>query len=571
VSPSVNYFISKFFPIPLICQLHWSTGRLCEVKTMDYPQLPPNTFRPIQNAADLEDQQQQQQQWCHLTVGSSGQGSFIRSSPLPSPLPRSSSRLTKALWRQGSDNWSSTGGSRQSSRPGSAAAQAAGGSRPPSTSHMSACRSGNSSTTTDVSRNFQQLSVSTRRAAFKTQKWSHSFDQTCLTSAAPASSPGGGVGPGARRRQSSLQQKSLDLDSGYLGSPASSGLASHSSQSWIDNSSGCGHTHTEGDEDASGQLEQGGGLQLEGAKRELARLITSQTQETFLRSASLPSFPESFPVLSLPEDQGVGQDCSRLFGTFPEPMPVQEELDALDEEIKRIVGDVASGGRQPDAKGECLRPRPVNTSFFPALVAGSRVPSLDRSAGQVDEGDEDEDEEDDEGDNNNSNNSSSSSKIMLAVVSTVSQTYHLPRHLAVGQASLMTGHTVAPSASSWACGGGPGWGGGHAVAGPGHPCDGQAKAAGTASTLIIPWKYQQLGNSCRDDRLAESDRTTVSLLQSASSDGGGGSESGRKSLGTESESVRASLGPSSQLTASPRFVFKKTSQFSGMCLLFLHY
>ena len=35
--------------------------------------------------------------------------------------------------------------------------------------------------------NFQQLSVTGRRAAFRTQKWSNSFDQSSL---APALSPG---------------------------------------------------------------------------------------------------------------------------------------------------------------------------------------------------------------------------------------------------------------------------------------------------------------------------------------------------------------------------------------------
>ncbi len=141
-------------------------------------------------------------------------------------------------WRRSEEAWSSTG-SRHSSRPGSSTASS---SRPPSQPNVNPpvvagaasvnsaavnpvsglyCKSNNSSTSdVSVARNFQQLSVSSRRALFKTQKWSHSFDQ-------PGFQPGGGgagvnaqMSPG-RRRQSSLQQKSLDLDSGYSGSAGS--------------------------------------------------------------------------------------------------------------------------------------------------------------------------------------------------------------------------------------------------------------------------------------------------------------------------------------------------------------
>ena len=76
------------------------------------------------------------------------------------------------------------------------------------------CKSNNSSTSdVSVARNFQQLSVSSRRALFKTQKWSHSFDQANLTVQAQMS-------PGRRRtqKQTQPQNKSLDLDSGYSGS-----------------------------------------------------------------------------------------------------------------------------------------------------------------------------------------------------------------------------------------------------------------------------------------------------------------------------------------------------------------
>ena len=118
-------------------------------------------------------------------------------------------------WRRSEENWSSTG-SRHSSRPGSSTASS---SRPPSQpqtqagpSSVNACNSvsglyckSNNSSLSDVSvaRNFQQLSVSSRRALFKTQKWSHSFEQQQMS-------------PGKRRQVN----KSLDLDSGYSGSLA---------------------------------------------------------------------------------------------------------------------------------------------------------------------------------------------------------------------------------------------------------------------------------------------------------------------------------------------------------------
>ena len=138
-------------------------------------------------------------------------------------------------WRRSEEAWSSTG-SRHSSRPGSSTASS---SRPPSQPGVQAaqvgqaqcpvasasnqpgqpcnglyCKSNNSSTSdVSVARNFQQLSVSSRRALFKTQKWSHSFDQANLTVQAQMS-------PGRRRtqKQPQPQNKSLDLDSGYSGS-----------------------------------------------------------------------------------------------------------------------------------------------------------------------------------------------------------------------------------------------------------------------------------------------------------------------------------------------------------------
>ena len=145
-----------------------------------------------------------------------------------------------SCWRRSEEAWSSTG-SRHSSRPGSSTASS---SRPPSQPNIQAsggcqaaqlpaasattgqqqgggappcnglyCKSNNSSTSdVSVARNFQQLSVSSRRALFKTQKWSHSFDQANLSVQAQMS-------PGRRRAQVLPQQnKSLDLDSGYSGS-----------------------------------------------------------------------------------------------------------------------------------------------------------------------------------------------------------------------------------------------------------------------------------------------------------------------------------------------------------------
>ena len=133
----------------------------------------------------------------------------------PSALTMSPSHRPKLYncWRRSEENWSSTG-SRHSSRPGSSTASS---SRPPSQPQTSQqqsssvnvsaglyCKSNNSSLSdVSVARNFQQLSVSSRRALFKTQKWSHSFEQQQMS-------------PGKRRQVN----KSLDLDSGYSGSLA---------------------------------------------------------------------------------------------------------------------------------------------------------------------------------------------------------------------------------------------------------------------------------------------------------------------------------------------------------------
>ena len=155
-----------------------------------------------------------------------------------------------SCWRRSEEAWSSTG-SRHSSRPGSSTASS---SRPPSQPSIQTstnpcqasgmatgasvvnpqhpqsqqqagvtavapglyCKSNNSSLSdVSVARNFQQLSVSaaSRRAMFKTQKWSNSFDQPSLAQSQMSS-------PGRRRHHIATNQrenKSLDLDSGYSG------------------------------------------------------------------------------------------------------------------------------------------------------------------------------------------------------------------------------------------------------------------------------------------------------------------------------------------------------------------
>ena len=137
-----------------------------------------------------------------------------------------------SCWRRSEENWSSQG-SRHSSRPGSSTASS---SRPPSQPGVhggptsgppgppasgvpnSLYNKSNNSSSSDVSvaRNFQQLTVSNRRALFKTQRWSQSFDQAALTAAQQAQ-----MSPGKRRHfQAAQMNKSLDLDldSGYSGS-----------------------------------------------------------------------------------------------------------------------------------------------------------------------------------------------------------------------------------------------------------------------------------------------------------------------------------------------------------------
>ena len=66
-------------------------------------------------------------------------------SPPSKPTPK-----LQSAWRQGSDNWSSTGSRQSSSRPGSSLTGAGTGSRPPSQTNILYCKSDNSSTS-DVS------------------------------------------------------------------------------------------------------------------------------------------------------------------------------------------------------------------------------------------------------------------------------------------------------------------------------------------------------------------------------------------------------------------------------------
>ena len=216
--------------------------------------------------------------------------------------------MSEHAWRQGSDNWSSTG----SSRPSSA-------TQPPSCS---------TSCSTPDTANFQQLSLTGRRAAFRTQKWSHSFDQSCL-----AASPGV-----LNRRQ---QHQPLSLDSGYPGSP-SSGLASYQSQTWTETTTAPTAPT------------------IEVARRELAGLMKDNNLSLQAGSGSLPSFPDIFQTAS---------SCLQSSNFYPYPasnegVGTQEDLDELDKEITEIVEQAtASGGvlREMSEENICLKPRPIRS------------------------------------------------------------------------------------------------------------------------------------------------------------------------------------------------------------------
>ncbi len=286
------------------------------------------------NSGGAGQQQQQQQQQPTLSVAS----------PV-SMRPRPNLAM---CYRSNADAWSSAG-SRHSSRPGSSAS-----SRPPSQCGANASgplpplagaavrSASNNSSTSDVSvaRQIQSLSVSSgsreqKHALFKTQKWSHSFDQGCGVSGGVSSaqtSPGGagmgggnGGGGGAsggvqerrRSRQPSLQQRSLDIDSG-VGSLTSDLLKSsfsHDSQGSCSWSGGVG----EQQQQQQGPLQQqhlqqqhvGVCSPVSSARQELfelrqevearssrplltATLSTDVEDELSRSSSGLPSFPNSF-------------------------------------------------------------------------------------------------------------------------------------------------------------------------------------------------------------------------------------------------------------------------------------
>ena len=236
-----------------------------------------------------------------------------------------------SCWRRSEEAWSSTG-SRHSSRPGSSTASS---SRPPSqpnvpgaTASMAQaapavsnvqslyCKSDNSSLSdVSVARNFQQLSVSSRRALFKTQKWSHSFDQVAAQQAQ--------MSPGRRRHVQNQQNKSLDLDSGYSGSwsmtsSALTELPTPTSDSFAPpvqaRVSVCSPLESIKSEAEDPILHQAGWLSH--PSQETISLITPTADGSNL----LPSFPESFK----PEVNLI-------------PAANEESLDDLDEEIKMIV------------------------------------------------------------------------------------------------------------------------------------------------------------------------------------------------------------------------------------------
>lgn len=261
------------------------------------------------------------------------------SSALPVNSPTNSLSVNKApklynCWRNSQEAWSSQG-SRQSSRPGSSAS-----SRPSSQCNNLLYNRSNNNSLTDVSvaRNFQQLSVSTRRAAFKTQKWSHSFDQSCATSSAQTS-------PG-RRRQASLKQKSLDLDSGYLGSSngdLKSSQSSYSQSSWVNDyphNNVCSPIA-----DATLELRE---LCSEVEEQEHSRAQgvsynrRGDLKDDLSRSSSLPSFPETFSnptslrqhILESQQNRLPILESAQDLSTVDQD---EEQGDDLDEEIKMIV------------------------------------------------------------------------------------------------------------------------------------------------------------------------------------------------------------------------------------------
>ena len=262
------------------------------------------------------------------------------SSPTSLTVTRPTPKLINCYRNASQETAWSSQGSRHSSRPGSSAS-----SRPPSqccggnNNSSSMYNRSNNSSMSDVSvaKNFKELSVSNKREIFKAQKWPSSLDHGGLTSVTSALSSCGGsaqTSPG-RRRQPSLQQKSLDLDSGYQGS-STGDLKSILS---TDNSS---NVYSPSISDARQELHE---LMVKGSNAEMSSEATAFMMQKnasldaaattsgipigdlddLSRSASLPSFPESFPPAS---------SLQRNIG-----LPVLEsaqDLDA-DEEIERIV------------------------------------------------------------------------------------------------------------------------------------------------------------------------------------------------------------------------------------------
>ena len=372
-------------------------------------------FRPILEPPDHQQHQLQVASGaCHpfssdrLSVNSGGGGTGRKrvNSGGPSPLAANldASRPTPKLsscWRAtggGSQDaaWSSQG-SRHSSRPGSttssrpssqccnapvAASSSAAASAAVPPGSLLYSKSNNSSTSdVSVSKNFQQLTVSTRRAAFRAQKWSHSLDQPCVSSA--HTSPG-------RRRQASLQQKSLDLDSGYRSSTSDlKSAASHSQSSW-NNDVACRHPAAFA---AGGGGGRGGVCSpISDARQELRELkyelenataaaaattaaaaqaapaatdATSSKDDFISRSASTPSFcctdgcggggggvgdPQRAKTAAAAG--GLKQkvlDASSHHLSVLESVTNLDLADDLDEEIKMIV---AQGGISPPGSGD---------------------------------------------------------------------------------------------------------------------------------------------------------------------------------------------------------------------------
>ena len=373
-------------------------------------------FRPILEPPDQQQHQQLQvasgggshtfssdRLSVNTCVGSSGVRKRVNSGG-PSPLTSLDvTRPTPKLyscWRAtgGSQDaaWSSQG-SRHSSRPGSttssrpssqccnvpvsAAAPAAAASTGAGIANMPGSllysKSNNSSTSdVSVSKNFQQLTVSTRRAAFRTQKWSHSLDQPCVSSA--QTSPG-------RRRQTSLQQKSLDLDSGYLGSSTGDlkSTASYSQSSWNnDVIVGVGGRHPiaagaggvcspisdarQELKELKHELETAAAVAATAAAAPAATAISSSNDDFISRSASMPTFCGD-QLHSKPGLRHQMLEASHHLSVL-ESVTNLDLADDLDEEIKMIVaqGDMAaSGGGSGGGSGQhCVARGGPRSPFF---------------------------------------------------------------------------------------------------------------------------------------------------------------------------------------------------------------